>query len=70
MKDLLIIFGMATLLLIPFYQWLTLPRVYVEYTTGECVKVEPEQAGNCRDLPEKFEVIKIRDAQGPRKRLI
>ena len=36
------------------------PVVYRSWSTKECVKVEPETAGTCDDLPDLYEIVWVR----------
>ena len=39
---------------------LRLPLVYRSWSTKECVKVEPESAGTCDDLPKRHEIVWVK----------
>ena len=39
---------------------LDLPLVYKSWSTQECVKVEPESAGTCEDLPDEYQNVWVR----------
>ena len=39
---------------------LDLPIVYKSWSTQECVKVEPESAGTCEDLPDEYLTVWVR----------
>ena len=36
------------------------PLVHRSSSTGECVKVEPADAGSCLELPQRYEVVWVR----------
>ena len=41
-------------------RFLDLPLVYRSWSTQECVKVEPERAGTCEDLPDEYQIVWVR----------
>ena len=46
-----------------FYQVLRImdePMVFRSWSTQECVKVEPESAGTCEDLPDRYGIVWVR----------
>ena len=36
------------------------PSVYKSWSTKECVRVEPESAGTCEDLPDEYLTVWVR----------
>ena len=43
-----------------FYVATAYPLVYKSWSTQECVKVEPESAGSCEELPDKYQIVWVR----------
>ena len=41
-------------------RFLDSPLVYTSWSTQECVKVEPESAGTCEDLPDEYQIVWVR----------
>ena len=40
--------------------FLDIPLVHRSWSTKECVKVEPESAGTCDDLPKRYEIVWVK----------
>ena len=41
-------------------RFLDIPLVYKSWSTQECVKLEPESAGTCEDLPDEYQIVWVR----------
>ena len=52
----------AVVVLFSWMMWMvfTAPVVYTSWTTRECVKVVPPEAGTCDDLPKRYERVWVR----------
>ena len=57
MKDLLAVALLAALLLLAVWAASSVPAVEFSWTTKECVRVIPPEAGTCDDLPERYEKV-------------
>lgn len=49
--DVLTVFILAVLIGASVTLWVSTPVVEIDHVSGECVKVEPERAGSCDDIP-------------------
>ena len=61
MKEFLLLFAASILFFLTIEVYvLRLPLVYRSWSTKECVKVEPESAGTCDDLPKRYEIVWVK----------
>ena len=60
MKDLIAVTLWAALFLLMTWTALSIPVVEVSWTTKECVRVVPTEAGTCDQLPDRYERVWVR----------
>ena len=54
------IFAVVVIFVWVMWMVLTAPVVYVRWTTMECVKVIPPEAGTCDALPKRYERVWVK----------